>query len=76
MNVPLMGYFDLAIGAVLIVMNAGLSLLFNLGIARDLLVAGARVVVQLLLVGLVLSLVEHNIIMSWNCRGLGNHSAV
>jgi putative ABC transport system permease protein len=57
MNVPLMGYFDLAIGAVLIVMNAGLSLLFNLGIARDLLVAGARVAVQLLLVGLVLKTV-------------------
>jgi putative ABC transport system permease protein len=52
-----MSYFDLAIGAALIVMNAGLSLLFNLGIARDLLVAGTRVVVQLLLVGLVLKTV-------------------
>ena len=57
MNPPLLGYSDLAIGAVLVVLNAVLSLLLNLGIARDLLVAGVRVVVQLLLVGVVLKAV-------------------
>ncbi|MBA3479873.1 MAG: iron export ABC transporter permease subunit FetB [Lautropia sp.] len=57
MNPPLVGYWDLAIGACLVVLNAVLSLLLNLRIARDLLVAGVRVVVQLLLVGLVLKAV-------------------
>ena len=57
MSPALLGYSDLAIGAILVLINAVLSLLLNLGIARDLLVAGVRVVVQLLLVGLLLKLV-------------------
>jgi putative ABC transport system permease protein len=48
------GFVELAIAAVLVLLNAALSLLLNLGIGRDLLVAAVRVVVQLLLVGLVL----------------------
>lgn len=54
MSAPEIGSIDLAIGAALVLLNAALSLLLNLGIARELLVAGVRVVVQLLLVGLVL----------------------
>ena len=57
MNPPAIGYLDLAIAAVLVLLNATLSLLLNLGIGRDLLVAAVRVVVQLLLVGLVLKTV-------------------
>jgi putative ABC transport system permease protein len=50
----LVDYADLAAAAVLVLLNAVLSLLLDLGLARTLLVAGARAVVQLLLVGLVL----------------------
>ena len=57
MNPPEIGYLELAIAAVLVLLNATLSLLLNLGIGRDLLVAAVRVVVQLLLVGLVLKTV-------------------
>jgi putative ABC transport system permease protein len=51
---PELAATDLALAALLLVLNAGLSLWLQLGIARSLLVAGARMVVQLLLVGLVL----------------------
>jgi putative ABC transport system permease protein len=57
MNPPGIGYLELAIAAVLVLLNAALSLLLNLGIGRSLLVAAVRVVVQLLLVGLVLKTV-------------------
>ena len=57
LDAPAIGYLELAIGAVLVLLNAVLSLLLNLGIARDLLVAAVRLVVQLLLVGLVLKTV-------------------
>jgi putative ABC transport system permease protein len=53
-SAPLLSYADLAAAAVLVVLNATLSLLLNLGVARALLIAAARTVVQLLLVGLVL----------------------
>lgn len=46
--------WQLAATAVLVVASAGLSLWMQMGIARPLLVAAARTVVQLLLVGLVL----------------------
>ncbi len=45
---------DLAIGAVLLLLNACLSVLMQLGLARQVLVAAARMTVQLFLVGLVL----------------------
>jgi putative ABC transport system permease protein len=57
MSTPGVGHAELAIGAVLVLLNAALSLLLNLGIGRDLLVAAVRVVVQLLLVGVVLKMV-------------------
>ena len=45
---------DLALAALLVLINGGLSLALGLGIERQLLVASLRMVVQLLLVGLVL----------------------
>ena len=57
MSAPLITYPELAIAALLVIVNAILSLVLNLGIARALLVAGTRTVVQLLLVGLVLKTV-------------------
>ncbi len=47
-------YVDIAIAALLVLGNAGLSVLLQLGLARRVLIAAARMVVQLLLVGLVL----------------------
>jgi putative ABC transport system permease protein len=57
MSEQAMSYGELALAAVLVVMSAGLSLLLQLGVARSLLVAGVRMVVQLLLVGLLLKTV-------------------
>jgi len=48
------GVWDLALAALLLLINAGLSLALELGLARRLLIAAARMVVQLTLVGLVL----------------------
>jgi len=48
-------YIDLVIAAVLLLINGGLSIALQLGIARDLAVATVRMIVQLLLVGLVLT---------------------
>ncbi|MGC2853891.1 ABC transporter permease [Novispirillum sp. DQ9] len=45
---------DLALASVLLLLNAGLSLALSLGAGRQLLVAGARMVAQLLLMALVL----------------------
>jgi len=47
-------YFDLAVAALLVIANAGLSIVLELGLARRVLIAAARMVVQLVLVGLVL----------------------
>lgn len=47
-------YTDVALAALLLVLNAGLSIWLRLGLARQLLVAAARMSVQLALVGLVL----------------------
>ena len=57
MSQPEIGYLDLALAAVLVLLNAGLSLLLNLGIGRSLLIGAVRTVAQLLLVGLVLKTV-------------------
>jgi putative ABC transport system permease protein len=45
---------ELALAGTLILLNAGLSLLLQMGLARQLMIAATRAVVQLLLVGLVL----------------------
>ena len=54
MNVVPLSYVDIGLAALLLFMNAALSLVLRLGLARRLLVAGARMVVQLTLIGLVL----------------------
>ena len=48
-------YLDLALGALLVVLNGGLSVALNLGLERRLAIAALRMVVQLTLVGLVLT---------------------
>ena len=52
-----LGNLDLALAAVLLLLNAALSLLLELGLAKQLLVAALRMMVQLFLVGLVLKFV-------------------
>ncbi len=47
-------YTDIALAALLLIVNAGLSIWQRLGIGRRLLVASVRMVVQLFLIGLVL----------------------
>jgi len=47
-------YVDLAVAALLVIANAGLSIVLELGLARRVLIAAFRMVVQLVLVGLVL----------------------
>lgn len=54
MSQPALGTWGLAIAAALVLANAGLLLALQLGLARTLLVAAVRAMVQLLLVGLVL----------------------
>jgi len=49
--------WDLALASLFILLNAGLSLALRLGLERQLLIAAARMVLQLLLVGLVLKVV-------------------
>ena len=49
-----LSYLDLALAALLLVFNAALSLALGLRLEGRMLVAAARMVVQLLLVGLVL----------------------
>lgn len=48
---------DLALAGLLLLINATISMTFSLGLERSLLVAGARLVVQLLLIGSVLRFV-------------------
>lgn len=49
-----LSYWDVALAALLVLIDAGLALWLRLGLARQIVVAGVRMVVQLLLVGLVL----------------------
>ena len=56
---------DLAIAALLVLASAGLGWGLGLGISRSLLIAGARMVVQLLLVGLVLKWVFDRAELVW-----------
>ena len=54
MSAASLGYGELALASLLLWLNGGLSLWLGLGLERRMLIAGARMVVQLLLVGLVL----------------------
>ncbi len=55
MNAIALSYWDLALAALLILINGALSLALSLKLERQLLIATARMVVQLILVGLVLT---------------------
>ena len=50
-----LSYFDVALASVFIVINGLISIAFKLGLAKKLLIVSLRMVVQLLLVGLLLS---------------------
>jgi len=50
-----LSYWELAAASIFVLINAGLSVMFGLNIHRSLLVAAIRMVVQLTLVGLVLT---------------------
>ena len=56
---------DLALAAVLLLVNAGLSIALGLGLARQMLVAAVRMVVQLALIGLVLKTLFANAAPQW-----------
>lgn len=57
MNAPPVTIWELAAASTLVLANAGLSLLLEAGLARTLVVAAIRAIVQLLLVGTVLAVV-------------------
>ncbi|HVI52976.1 MAG TPA: ABC transporter permease [Candidatus Sulfotelmatobacter sp.] len=50
-------YWDLSLGSLLVLANAGLSLALQLGLHKRLLVSSVRMVVQLFLMGLVLTVI-------------------
>ena len=54
-NYIVLNYWDLALASILVLIDAGLSLLFGLRIHRSLVIAAVRMAVQLTLVGLVLT---------------------
>jgi len=63
--VILLGPLDLALAALLVVACGLLALLARLGITTSLLIAGTRMVIQLLLVGLVLKAVFERAELTW-----------
>jgi len=65
MNVIALSFWDLAAASTLVVALAFLSRHYALGVGRDLLIAGVRTTVQLLLVGLVLKILFANAKWWW-----------
>ncbi len=65
MNVVSLTPTDLALAAGLVLALAALSLPMGLAIGKQLVIAGARTVVQLLLVGLVLNALFDNVNLGW-----------
>ncbi len=64
-GVILLSPFDLALGSLLILALAGLSMALRLGIERSLLISATRTTVQLLLIGLVLKVLFDNAHLLW-----------
>ena len=60
-----LSYWDLALASVLVLINAGLSIIFGLKIHRSLLVAAIRMAVQLTLIGLVLTALFSLVSLLW-----------
>lgn len=65
MNYVHLSNWDLALAATLLLINAALSILLELGLARRLLVAAVRMTIQLALVGLVLTTLFANLSPWW-----------
>ncbi|MEZ5589266.1 MAG: iron export ABC transporter permease subunit FetB [Gammaproteobacteria bacterium] len=65
MTPPDLSFWTLSLAALLVLANAGLSLLLQLGIARQLLIAAARMCVQLALIGLVLTQLFARVSLGW-----------
>jgi putative ABC transport system permease protein len=61
----LLGPVELTLAALLVVGSAALAFALRLGVSASLLIAGARMVVQLLLVGLVLKVVFDRVDVVW-----------
>jgi putative ABC transport system permease protein len=61
MNIITLSAFDLSLAAILVLILAGLSLWLQLGVTRQLLIAGLRTTVQLLLIGIVLNTLFENV---------------
>lgn len=59
------GPLELALAALLLLLNAALSIAFNLGLERKLAIAAARMLVQLALAGLVLGFVLRQTSIGW-----------
>jgi len=57
MNYVVLGYWELALAAMLIFLNGAVSVAFRLGIARQLIVSAVRMCVQLGIAGLVLKFI-------------------
>ena len=56
---------DLTLAALLVVALAGLTIWARMGLGRSLLIAGARTVIQLLLIGLVLQTLFDHAHLGW-----------
>ena len=64
-NYIALNFWELAAASVFVLIDAGLSIAFGLGVHRSLLFAAARMVVQLLLVGLVLTTLFSIVSLLW-----------
>ena len=65
MNIISLSPFDLSMAAVLVVVLAVISLILKLGIAKSIVIAAIRTVVQLLLIGLVLKTLFAYVDLLW-----------
>lgn len=65
MNVIALSPWDLSIAAALVVALAALTARIGMGLSRSLLISGARTVIQLLLIGLVLKTLFENAQLYW-----------
>jgi putative ABC transport system permease protein len=65
MNYEVLSYTDLAFAALLLLINGAVSVAFELGMARSLLIASVRMVVQLLLIGVILDFLLSTVSPFW-----------
>ncbi|UUX50782.1 iron export ABC transporter permease subunit FetB [Nisaea acidiphila] len=65
MTYEALSYADLALAALLLLINGAVSIAFELGLARSLAIASVRMVVQLLLIGLILDFLLTTVSPFW-----------